>query len=208
MRPLQGPRVGDLLASRQHRQLPDAHIYPDRARVAVGRGELADELAGERHVPPACHPGDGGRENPASSVLKVAGELARRLVSLDDPDPRELDMLAIGQDTDRPGGEPAGILASAVLEPREADPAAAAASVPEASPVLQRPRQAVQPRGVGFLAVIRPPGRDLVFGAVPLAPQRRQCPRHLHLLPGRAGVEALFDQFKAPVVSESGPTKR
>jgi hypothetical protein len=206
--PLQGPRVGDLFAGGQHRQLPDARVHPDRARVAVGSGELADHLAGERHIPAVGHPSDGGREDPAGAALKVAGELAGRLVSLDDPDPRELDVLAVGQDPDRPRGEPAGISAPALLEPREADSAAVAAAVPGVSPVLQRPRQAVQPRGIGFLAVVRPPGRGLVLGVVPFAPQRRQRPRHLDLLPGRAGVQALFDQLKAPVVGESGPTNR
>ena len=145
LRPLQGPRVGDLLAGGQHRQLPDAHIHPDRARVAVGGGELADELASERHIPAVGHPRDGGSEDPAGAALKMAGEFAGRLVSLDDPDPWKLDVLAVGQDPDRPGGEPAGIPAPALLEPGEADRATRTAGVPGISPVLQRPRQAVQP---------------------------------------------------------------
>jgi hypothetical protein len=167
---LQRSGVGDLLTGRQHRQVPDAHIHPDRAHLAVGGGKLAGELAGEDHIPATGCGGDGGREDAAGAALEMAGELAGRLMGLEDADPWELDVLAVAQHPDRPSGEPAGIPAASALEAREADRAALAAAVPGVAPVLQRTRQAVQPGRVGFLAVVRPPWGGLVLGAVPLAP--------------------------------------
>jgi hypothetical protein len=87
---LQGSRIGNLLTGRQHRQVPDAHIHPDRAHPAVRGGKLAGELAGEGDIPATGRAGDGGREDAAGAALKVAGELAGRLMGLDDPEPRQL----------------------------------------------------------------------------------------------------------------------
>jgi hypothetical protein len=76
----------------------------------------------------------------------VAGELAGRFVGLDGPEPRELDVFAVRQHSDRPSGEPAGIPAAPALEARETDRAALAVAVPGGAEVLQRPCQAVQSR--------------------------------------------------------------
>lgn len=95
-------------------------------------------------------------------------------MGLEDTNPGELDVLAVTEHLDLAGGEPAGVAGSALLlEPREAHRAALATAVPGVGPVLERPCQPVQAGCVGLLAVLSPPGRDVLLAAVPLSSQRR-----------------------------------
>jgi hypothetical protein len=188
--------------------VPDSQVHPNRAHASLGGGQATSDLAREGDIPATGRLSDGGRQDAAGTVLKVAGELARRLVGLDDPDPRELNVLSVRKHSDCPGGESAAIPMAPALEARKADRPALAAPVPGGGEIPQRPRQAVQPRRIGFFAVVRPPRGRLLFGAIPLTPQGRQRPWDLNILTGRALIKAPFHEFKAPVVGEPGPTDR
>src|SRR5829696_2691686 len=120
-------------------------------------------------------------------------------MSLDDPEPRELDVFAVRQHSDRPSGEPTRIPATTVLEARETDRAPLAVAVPGGAEVLQCPCQAVQSRRVRFFAVVRPPRGNLVLDAIPLAAQGRQRPRNLDIVAGNALIEAPLYEFEPPV---------
>jgi hypothetical protein len=86
-----------------------------------------------------------------------------------------------------------------VLEPREAHLPAYADTMARVRPVLQRSSERVQARAIGLLGVLRPPGRDLVLGAVPFAAQFEQAPGDPDILTRRATAQPLLDQGKAPV---------
>jgi len=114
-------------------------------------------------------------------------------------------VVAVWLDADRAGGEPAGRAGAALgLAPGEAHPTPGSAACLGVRPVLQCACQGVQAGVVGLLGVLTPPGGHLVLGAVPLPPQRRQRPGHLHVKAGGTLVEALLDQVQAPVEGTPG----
>jgi len=204
---LEGARVGDGHPGGQHRQMPDADIHPNHTRHAVAGRYLPLHLDGERHEPAVGLTGDGGGQNPGGALLQTTGELPCRLVRLDDPDAGELDVFAVGQHPDGAGGEPAGSPGAALLlAAREAHRAALATAVAGVAPVLERPRERVQAAVVGLLAVLLPPGRHVMLGAVPLASQLRKGPGHLHVMASLPLVEAGGDQLQAPVVGKQHRT--
>src|SRR6266511_5670247 len=186
--------------------MTDAHVHADHARPTVrGRNGPLD-FDGERHVPAVGPSGDGGGQDAGGALLQPPRQLAGRLVGLDDTDPWQLDVLAVGQHADRAGGEAAGDPGTALLLPTEkADRATLAEPVAGVAPVLERPRERVQAAVVGLLAVLGPPRRHVMLGAVPLPPQLRKGPRHLDVLAGTTLLQAGGDQLQATVVAVQRP---
>jgi hypothetical protein len=113
----------------------------------------------------------GGGEDAGGPGLEFPGELAGGFAGADRPDPWELDVSAVGGQTERAGGEPAAAPGAAALEPGRADLRAAAAAGPGVAVVLEGGRGVGQPGGVGLLAVLRPPRRDLMLRRVPCPAQ-------------------------------------
>src|ERR671918_1461690 len=117
--------------------MTDAHVHAGHARPAVARGDRPFNLDREGDVPAVGLPASGGGENPGGALLQAAGNLASRLMGLEDPDPRELNVLAVGQHLDRAGGEPTRVSgAILLLEPREANRLSFAAAASRVAPVL------------------------------------------------------------------------
>ena len=205
-RSFQGSWVRDgRLASREYGQVTDADIHSNRGRLPVGGRDLTFNLGGEGHEPAVGRSGDGGGQNPGGALLQAAGELASRLVGLEDADTGKLDMLAVRQHLDRAGGEAAGVpTAALLLELWEADRAALAVTAPGVAPVPQSSGQSIQAGGVGLLGVLGPPWGDFVLRPVPFPPQLRQRPWHLHPRVGSMLVEVGLDQRQTPVVGDPG----
>src|SRR6266545_5700870 len=201
----QGPGVGDHRTGGEHRQMPDAHVDPDDARLAVAGWDGPLDFDGERHEPAVGSAADGGGQDAGAAVFQPPRQLAGRLVSLEDADAGELDVLAVGEHLDLPGGEPAADTPVALLLAAwEAHRAAFAAAVAGVAPIPQRSGERVQATVVGLLGVLGPPGRHLLLGAVPLPSQRWKRPGHLDVLAGATLVETAGDQLQAPVVGEPG----
>ena len=107
------------------------------------------------------------------------------------PDPWEGDVLAVGFDPDRAGGEGDPVPVAALLrEPREPYPLAPACSGPRGLPVPVGVHRGLDPVAERLLADLRPPhltclgvGALGVFGLVPPFPQPGQR-RHRGLLAG------------------------
>src|SRR6266540_1095197 len=112
-------------------------------------------------------------------------------------------MMAVSLHPDWASGEPACVSAAAfALAPWEAHRRAGPAAGLGVRPVLEPPGERIQAGAVTLFGVLSPPRRHLGLDAVPLAPQYRKRPRHLDVLPGHAGVQALLHQRKAPVVGK------
>src|SRR5829696_10274566 len=112
-------------------------------------------------------------------------------------------MVAVGLDSNRARGEPARLPAPALaFVAWEPNAGAGTVALLGVGPVAQPSRQCVQAGAVGFLGVLRPPGRHRSLAAIPLPSQRRQGPRHLDLLAGGALVQSPLDQLQTPVVGE------
>src|SRR4029453_12721744 len=100
------------------------------------------DLDREGDEPAVGGSGDGGGKDAGGTVLKAAGELACGFVGLQDADPGELDVLAIGHHLDGPGGEPAGLPAAPLPLPlREPDRTSLASPGSRVGPVLEGPGQ-------------------------------------------------------------------
>jgi hypothetical protein len=185
----------------------DSNIDPDDPVVTVAGGHGPLDLDGEGDVPAVGSAGDGGGQNAGGALLEASGELPGGFMGLEDADAGELDVLAVGKQLDGAGGEPAGVpTAPLPLESWEGDRAALTTAAPRVAPVLQRPGQPIKAGGVGLLAVLGPPGSDLLFGAIPLPPQLGQGPWHLDVLTSVTLVESGFHQLQAPVVGDPGGT--
>ena len=167
--------IGNRGSGGQHRQMPDANIHPDYAGPAVASGgRRPSHLDGEGDVPAVGGAGDGGGEDAGGAVFEAAGELAGGLVGLEHADPGQLDARSVVQNLDGAGGEAASVSGPALpFAAGEAHRAPAAAAGLGIGVVLERSCQPVQSRLVGFLAVLSPPGRDVLLAAVPLSSQRR-----------------------------------
>ena len=163
------------------------------------------DLAGERHKPAATLLTDRGRQNPRGPLLQPTGELtvdswvfrhpsrgrvtwwrsaSTRIAPVEN---RHADRpwplrLRRGNPTRTPARRPC--LESAQLR----------------SPLATRPGPSCR-----LPWSFRPPGRDPILGAVPCAPQRRQCPGDLDILAGGALLQTPLDQLQSPVVREPGP---
>jgi len=198
---LQRPRVGDVRSGGEGCQVPDTSVDADHARAAVPSRDVALDLDGEGDVPAVGGAGDGGGQDAGAAVLQPSGELAGRLVGLKYADLGQPNVLAVVQHLDPAGGEPAGVPGSPlpllVWKPHRAPLTTAMLRV---SPVLERSGEPVQAGGVGFLAVLGPPGSDLILGAVPVPAEGRQGPGHLDVLAGPTLLQAGLDQSQPPVV--------
>src|SRR6266545_6113656 len=103
------------------------------------------------------------------------------------------------------GGKSAGVMGAPLpLSSWEAHRTAPAMAPMGVGPVPEGPCKPVQAGRVGLLAVLGPPGGDLLLGAVPFPPQLRQGPRYLDVVACTALVETGLDQLKAPVVGDPG----
>src|SRR5215217_3375034 len=105
---LQRAGVGDHRSVGEHGQLANADVNPDHRPPGVDR-EVPLDLDGEGNTPAIGGSTDGGGQDAGASLLQAAGHLAGGLVGLEHPDPWKLDVLAVAQDLDLAGGEPAGI---------------------------------------------------------------------------------------------------
>src|SRR5919201_2894756 len=185
--------------------MPDADVDSDYAGPTVAGRDGPLHLDGERHKPPIGSTADGGGQDAGTALLQPPRQLSRRLVGLEDANAGKLDVLAVRQHLDLPGGEPAGDPRVALVLPAwETHRAALAAAASRVAPVPKRPRERVQAAVVGLLGVLGPPGRHLTLGAVPFPPQLPKRPRHLHVLSGGALIQPSLDQLQAPVICESG----
>ena len=123
----------------------DTHVNPDDARLAVAGRDGPLDFDGERHEPAVSSAADGGGQDAGGALLQPPRQLAGGLMGLDDPDPRKLHVLAVGQHAEGTGGEPASDPRVALLlAAGEAHRAALAAPAAGVVPVLQRPRECVQ----------------------------------------------------------------
>jgi hypothetical protein len=118
-RAFKGTGVRDDGSGGEHGQVPDADVHSDHVVPATAPWEPPLYFTGEGDEPAVGGPGHRGRHNAGGAVLDSAGELSRRFVSLEYPDPRQLDMLAVAQHADGTSGEPAGLVAMRSLPPRE-----------------------------------------------------------------------------------------
>src|SRR4029453_15489599 len=151
--------------------------------------------------------GDGGGEDAGGSVFEAAGELAGGLVGLEHADPGQLDALSVVQYLDGAGGEAASVSGPALpFAAWEAHRAPAAVAGLGIGVVLERSCQPVQSRLVGFLAVLSPPGGDLVLSAIPFPLKFRKCPWNRHARVCLALFESLLDQPEAPIMGNPGGT--
>jgi hypothetical protein len=206
-RVLEGLRIGDYYAGGEHRQVPDADIYPSyRGPAAAGR-DMPLDLDSERDIPAVGDTADRGGHDAGSALLQAAGELAGGFMGLERADPGERDVLAVSLYSKWSGGEPAGVPAPTLLPGSwKTDPAASATARLGVREVLEGASEPVQARGVGLLAVVCPPGGDLVLGPVPLSAEGRQCPRHLNVLASPPLLQPLLYQPQPPVVGIPGGT--
>jgi hypothetical protein len=100
----------------------NADIDANHRRPPVVDREVPLDLNGERDEPAIGGPADRGGQNPSGALLQAASQLASRLMGLEHPDPRKLNVLAVGQHLDRAGGEATGVPGTTLpLEPWNAD---------------------------------------------------------------------------------------
>jgi hypothetical protein len=124
LRPVQRSRVGDHLASGQHRQVADADVDADHAGHTSTVGNAPLDLYRERHEPAARGAGDRGGQDAGGALFEAAGELAGGLVGAEPSDPGQDHVVPVGLDADGAGGESAGRAGAVLgLEVREADTA-------------------------------------------------------------------------------------
>jgi hypothetical protein len=134
----QRPRVGDGRSGGEGRQVPDAGIDADHARAAVPGRSAPLDLNGEGDEPAVGDACNGGGQDTGAAVLQAVGELAGRLVGLEDADLGQPDVLAVVQHLDPAGREPAGIPGSPLpLGVREPHRSALATTMLRVSPVLR-----------------------------------------------------------------------
>jgi hypothetical protein len=182
---------------------PDVH--PNDLRLPIACGNVPVDLHSEGDEPAVGRSTDSSGKDARCTLLDPSSKFPSGLVRLDGPDPGKLDVLAIREDPDCPGREPAGRPSPIFsLSLREADPATLTAAVSQVGEVLERSREPVQAAALGFLGVLCPPWSNLVLGAVPLLPQRRQRPWHIYCRIGLALVQPSLHQFQSPVVYDSG----
>src|SRR5919197_1656357 len=148
--------------------MPHAHIDADDGFRPVRAALSPLHFDGEAHIPAIGGAADGGRQNAGAALLQPPCELASGLVGPDYPDAWQLNVVAVGQDLERAGGEAAALPGAALpLGAWEAHELALAAASAGVGPVLQRPGKGIQPGGIGLLAVLPPPRRHLLLDLVP-----------------------------------------
>ncbi len=162
---------------RQHGQMRDSNVETDhRARLGRTPHEPLN-FAGERTPPAARLKPDRRGQNPCGSRFESTSQFSGGFKRLDPAQPWQCDVMPIGLNTDRAGGESARHPAATLgFESWKPNPPTLTIPTLRFGPVPQSRRELGEASRIGFLRALSPPWGYQVFGAVPGATQCWQRP--------------------------------